>query len=228
MAEEEPQVNAEITRPDLEAVLDAYLSEAHGPDWTGLKAWLDEYPYYAAELMDFAAAWAQSEGMPRAHGAEAISGERVAQIARAALDAALAEYPLTSATTDTDGQAAFPGLLDAGERLGLKLRDIARAAGLSAAIVRKLDRRLITAATVPGAVVGRLAEVLHTGAATIQSYLEQPATLADGAQFRAEQTPELARRETFDEAVRKDQLLSNDEKRRLLALGAEGDAEEHR
>ena len=109
-------------------------------------------------------------------------------------------------------------LLAEGDACGLKPREFARLAGLGDSILRKLDRRLISPASIPREVIEVLARLTRLEPDAVRQYLRKPPTFAHAAEYRAEQAPELEEAEDFFEAVRADPTIEEGHAARWLAL----------
>jgi hypothetical protein len=127
-----------------------------------------------------------------------------------------AEVPLLRSTP-------IRGLLIEGARHGLTPNALAGETGLSVPLLRKLDRRVIPADTIPRSVSERLAGVLRCDLSIILDYSRLKPRFALGAEHRASQAPTLpAKLEAFFDAVRGDPELSEEQRAALLALEAPG------
>lgn len=221
MAREEPQVNSESTRPTLEEVLDEYVATVEQPDWEALQRWMRRFPQYASELSRFSAAWTFSEHLPVDTATAAIDDDRWRAIGREAMLRAVAENHAAYAPS------VPASLTELMQEQGLSRPQLAREAGISLALLRKLELRLIGTARLRPELVGVLADRLRTSAQALTAYFQQPPALASGAQYRAEQAPAVGRVEEFDEAVRKDLSLSKAQKERLLTMALPSETEGH-
>ena len=110
------------------------------------------------------------------------------------------------------------GLLAQGRASGRSIDQLADDLEFSAAIIRKLDRRLIRYATIPLQLIEGLARILQCNVITIARYLSSPATLIPGASYKAERMPGLAAQQDYFDAVRNDPELNEDRRQRWLSL----------
>jgi hypothetical protein len=109
-------------------------------------------------------------------------------------------------------------LTDAAKAKGMNRSKFAAALGLSVSLVQYLEKRRLDYASIPKTIVSKVAEVLETGEELVKDYLNQPPGLVTNASFKATERPEDLQPKSFAEAVREDQQLSNEEKRKLLGL----------
>ena len=197
----------------LDDVLDAYLDVAPDPSAEDLAAWVQQYPQYYKELTDFTVARSLMLYLPP------VSTEPVDE-------AALFTRGMSVVRTVLRGErekrvAAEPppaSLLQEGQRHGLNLHRLAALTDLSAALWRKLDRRLIHPESLPAQLLQSVADAIRHPVAVVQRYLALPPKLAYGAQYRSRTTPRLGEQEDFFEAVRNDVTLSDEQRQRWLAL----------
>jgi hypothetical protein len=122
--------------------------------------------------------------------------------------------------SETQGKGEpFEGLLAQGRSCGLSSLDqLADRVELSAALVRKLDRRLIRYTSIPLQLIETFAHILRRDVVTIARYLNGSPTLITGASYKAKQAPGLTGQQDFVEAVRHDPELSEDRRRQWLSL----------
>jgi hypothetical protein len=105
------------------------------------------------------------------------------------------------------------------EAVGLSVEALAAGTVFSESLLRKLDRRLIAFASLPGEVIQRLADALGKNIGTIEQYLQLQPTFPRGARYLAKQAPALPKRQQdFHDAVRKDQALTETQRQALLSL----------
>ncbi len=195
----------------LQDVLEEYaIAEPSENNLTTLLLMTEKYPQFAAELQDFAAARALVKYAPEV---ELNAGEEARYQAiglnnlRAVLSGKAVQVP-----------TSLQSLTDVAKTKGLNRSKFAAALGLSVSLVQYLEKRRLEFASIPQAVIAKVAEVLETGEELVVNYLKLPPNLATNASFKASERPEEMQPKSFDEAVREDQTLSGEEKRKLLEL----------
>lgn len=194
----------------LQDVLEEYAQATPaGNDSVILQRMIEEYPQFASEIEDFAAARAVIRFAPEP---EFNAGEesRYQEIGLENLRAVLSG----GASQETSLQS----LTDAAKAKGLNRSKFAAALGLSVSLVQYLEKRRLNFASIPGTVVAKVSEVLETSEMAIANYLSQQPDLAPGASYKTNARPEELQPKSFAEAVREDQTLTNEEKRKLLEL----------
>lgn len=172
-----------------------------------LHEWMGKYPQYAAALMDFAAARAFVRYAPDVE----LSAEeemRYQAIGLQNLRLVLGENPAS--------QATLQSLTEAAKAKGLNKKGFAAAIGLSVSLVQYLEKRRLDFASIPQAVISKVAQILETGEETISAYLNQPPDYAAQASFKTNTRAEEMPPKNFAEAVSEDQTLTPEEKRHLL------------
>jgi hypothetical protein len=209
----------QIERPELEDVLDAYVATVSVPSSTTLAAWIQRYPYYEQELTEFTVAWCQMQSLPSAEHAEPDDNEETLLLHDMKIVQNLLDMqPAHPSAVEQEQGETFQGLLAQGRSSGLSLDQLAECVKLSAALVRKLDRRLIRYATIPLQLIEDFAGVLHCNVIAIARYLSGPSTLVQGAHYKAEHMPGLTAQQDYFEAVRTDPELAEDCRQHWLSL----------
>jgi transcriptional regulator with XRE-family HTH domain len=200
-----------MNETNLQDVLEEYaIAEPTGNNLATLRQMTEKYPQFAAELQDFAAARALVKYAPEE---ELNAGEEVRY----------REVGLNNLRAVLSGKAvqvptSLQSLTDAAKTKGLNRSKFAAALGLSVSLVQYLEKRRLEFASIPQAVIAKVAEVLETGEELVVNYLKLPPNLVTNASFKANERPEEMQPKSFDEAVREDQTLSGEEKRKLLEL----------
>lgn len=174
-----------------------------------LHEWMEKYPQYAAALMDFAAVRAFVRYAPDVE-LSAEEETRYQAIGLQNLRSVLGE--------NTASQAALQSLTEAAKAKGLNKKGFAAAIGLSVSLVQYLEKRRLDFASIPQAVISKVAQILETGEETISAYLNQPPNYAAQASFKTNTRAEEMPPKNFTEAVSEDQTLTPEEKRRWLEM----------
>ncbi len=199
-----------MSETNLVDVLEEYAMAApEGNDGQVLRSIIEKYPQFGAELEDFAAARAIVRYAPDPEFS-------------ATEEARYQEIGLNNLRKVLSGKAtqqpALQSLTDTAKAKGLNRSKFAAALGLSVSLVQYIEKRRLDFASIPKAIVAKIAEVLDTGEELVANYLKLPPNLATNASFKVSGRPEEMQSKSFDEAVREDQTLSGEEKRKLLEL----------
>ena len=95
--------------------------------------------------------------------------------------------------------------------LELSLEDVAKIARVSCGLLWKLERRLITAVTIPERFLESLESVLLVGRETIRTYLDQPPLIPATMRFHGSDSLVTASQESFETAITDDdEVLDTD------------------
>lgn len=199
----------------LDDVLDAFMAATERPSYDTLRAWIRRYPQFERELTDLAASWALTEHLPP--NREAIDEDRLL-LRGASLVGNILHERRAARDRQEEEPSTIVSLLVRGNEIGLKFRSLAEAVGMSPALVREIDRRLIRLASIPDEAIRSLARALRCAPGAILRYLDGPPRFAPGAQYRADQAPVLGEQCDFFVAVREDKSLSAEQRARWLAL----------
>jgi hypothetical protein len=164
------------------------------------------YPAFAREIAAFALYYA-TIGHARASDApEAEPKPALAPAAERALGRIAASITPVGAAPETPvGQ--LDGLMRQGARVGYPAPKLAKRVGLSPDVLAKLEAHRIEAATVPEALVRRLATTLQVSPAAVSAFLTGPHARRGAASPRAS-VPRQPQPEPFLEAVRTSALSS--------------------
>ena len=197
----------EITLTD---VLEGYAIETPGGnDRNILQKWMENHPQFAADLMDFAAARA----VIKFTSEEEFSAQDEKRYQEFGLN------NLRSFLSKTNNSQMVPeSLTDLAKEKGLNKAKFASALGVSLSLLMYLDKKRLEFSTIPRAVIKKISDVLETGEEIVFSYLNQLPDLAGEASFKTTTRPEEVKLKSFPEAVREDQMLSAEEKKKLLDL----------
>ena len=203
-----------IQQERLEDVLDAYVASGVGPNGP-LDEWLQSYPEYEREIIEFAASWSLMKWLPPAPNAEEVDQETLVLRGMSVVQNLLHGQSSESAA---DPVAPFESLIAEGRARGLEPSRFANAVGLGDSLLRKLDRRLITHASIPQELINGLAQAMQRETTIIVAYLQQGPTLTAATEHRSEQAPKLMELEDFFEAVRADPTISREQAEHWFAL----------
>ncbi len=207
-------MNEHAGRETVEDVLNAYVAYSSGPSYEALTEWIRRYPHFERELTEFTVGWSLSETLPSADQLEGVDEDTLVLRGMSVVQGILNREEWQPA----DKQTPFAGLLKEGKARGLSIHGLAKATRLSAALVRKLDRRLIVFASIPTKAIDVLARAVARGKDEVASYLRRQRVLPDGASYKAEEAPKLSEAEDFFEAVRTDETLPEEWRHHWLAL----------
>jgi hypothetical protein len=192
-----------INESDRDEALVAF-AQAGGKD---LAEWSRRYPAFAGDFARYAAEnWGGEKNAP----ADSAATAHVRQIGLEAVRRLRAASAVPAATP------ALTSLVAASAARGLDAEAVAAKLDVPYALFFKLHRRLIAPDSVPAKFVAALAEAVGRTTDEIASYLRQPATLAVGASYRADDTPTVGAQESFAGALQADPETTEAQQARWL------------
>jgi transcriptional regulator with XRE-family HTH domain len=203
-------------RESVEAVLDAFMASEPDPSGAVLREWIRRYPYYERELTDFAVGWILMDTLPPDPDTEEPDEEALMRRGTTIIEDLLPGEE--DEQLSREEHRSFVGLLGEAKDLGLTMYELANVTGLSAALVAKLDQRLIRAATVPTEVLGDLARAIQRTTEEVLDHLRREPVLPTALEHKAEVAPAVPDQQDFFDAVRGDRGLDDERRRRLLSL----------
>lgn len=190
-------------QPSLEDVLDMLLAAYKAPTQEAVADFAERFPAYRADILDFAADWAEEEHLPIPEPLTDAQEARVFSRAQSFLQNMLHEH----ANPAGDTLAARASLFDLARGSGASLQDVAYAAGLDIPLVAKLNARSIRPETIRQRVARAIAQFLGVDLRrVIESWTGPP--LAVGRSYLAQVKPVLPAQEDFDTAVANSSLSS--------------------
>lgn len=202
-----------MTESNLEEVLEEYAAATpNGNDLKILRTLSEAHLERADDLADFAAARAVVKHAPD----EELSAEEEQRFQESGMKSLRAVLSLLNAAGAAEN--ALQSLVETAKAKGFNRSRFAAAVGLSTSLVMYLEKRRLDFSSIPQAIVVNVARILETGEDLVSNYLNQPPDLATGASFKTNARAEDLPPKSFAEAVREDQQLSAEEKRKLLDL----------
>lgn len=186
-----------INQPSIEDVLDMLLVAYDAPTPDAVAEFAERYPAYRADLITFAADWAEQAHLPAPEQLSDDQEARVFSRAQSFLQNLLFEQVHSTAAAPAMPRAS---LYDLAKGAGVSLRDVADAAGLDVPLVSKLNRRTIRASTIRTHITRSIAQFLRVDfTRVLESWTGPP--LVAGASFLASEKPTIPEQEDFDVAV---------------------------
>lgn len=161
-----------------------------------IEAYLQRYPEYASELLEFAV-YFHTIGFDL----EAPDVSPAAELSPAAQRA----MQQIRAATGAPAVQPIEGLVKQGTKVGYSPRNLAEAVGLTIDVLAKLEARVIAVATIPPTLVTRLATTLQVVPEAVATYLGATRPGQAGAFYYADQQP-TQQQESFLDAVQASML----------------------
>ena len=190
-------------------ILEAYAVETpDGNDHEILSAWIQRYPEFESEILDFAAA-------------RAVIRQTLDPQISATDESRARESGLTLLREflyhDTSTKTAIESLAGFAKAKGLDKPSFAAALGVSVSLLMYLEKKRLSFSTIPAAFVARIAATLQVAEKDIAAYLNQGPSVSV-ASFKSQTRPGETQQKSFAEAVREDQSLSSEQKKALCDL----------
>lgn len=187
---------AENLNTDADAIVAAFV-DALEKGGVSVAEWSGRYPQFGR---DFARIAAQSFG-GGAVGEDSATTDRLQRVAQSALLKYKAAYL---------GVQPLVSLVD--KERGVTAANLAKATLLPLPLVAKLNQRLFTAASVPAALIGRVADAIGRTTDEVIAFLAGPPMLARSAAYRADDAPVVGTQEDFQAALLADDSVSPEAK----------------
>lgn len=207
-------MNKSAGQVKLEDIFDAYVASGDDPNST-LDEWIRRYPEFESELIEFAVSWSLMKWLPHSPNAEEVDEEtlvlRGVSVVQNLLHGQLDE-PASGSVLPLES------LIAEGRTRGWKPGQLAQATRLGDSLLRKLDRRLISYASIPQELINHLAQILQYEVTSISAYLQGEPTFGAATEHRSEQAPRIMELEDFFDAVRADPTIGGENAEHWLAL----------
>lgn len=200
--------------PTLDDALNTFVQENDRPTAGNLQEWVERYPQFRKDLIDFAAAWAEQLVLP---AAEEIGAETEKLLVDRAMShvhnvAYSREVEMLRDTTTDDPVRSLTG--DA-ERAGTKPAELARACRLDLGLLSKLNSRQIQPWTIPAELIRMLAEQMNKSVPAVMIFFAGSPRAAVGMAFLSREKPTASPQQSFTEAVQQSSLSDEDKARWL-------------
>ena len=203
--------------PTLDDALNTFVQENDRPTAGNVQKWVERYPQFREDLIEFAAVWAEQLVLPAAEeiGAEA---EKVL-VDRAMSHVLNVAYSRDVETLErTTSDDPVHSLTQDAQRAGTRPVQLAKACGLDLNLLSKLNSRQIQPWTIPAELIGKLAEQLNKTVAALKIFFAGPPRAATGKAYLSRGKPTGKAQQSFADAVRQSSL-SDEEKARWLNEG---------
>ena len=200
--------------PTLDDALNTFVQENDRPTAGNLQEWVERYPQFRKDLIDFAAAWAEQLVLPAAEeiGAETeklLVDRAMSHVHNVAYSRNVEKLRQTTSDDPVDS------LTKDAQRAGTKPAELARACRLDLGLLSKLNNRQIQPWTIPAELIGILAERLNKTVAALKIFFAGPPRAAVGMAFLSRDKPTASPQQSFTEAVQQSSLSDEDKARWL-------------
>ena len=201
--------------PTLDDALNTFVQENDRPTAGNLQEWVERYPQFRKDLIDFAAAWAEQLVLPSAEGVGAETEKLLVDRAMSHVQNVAYNHDverLRQTTTDDPVRS----LTEDAQRVGTRPAELAKACRLDLGLLSKLNSRQIQPWTIPVELISKLAERLKKTVAALKIFFAGPPREAVGMAYLSRGKPTASPQQSFAEAVQQSSL-SEEEKARWLS-----------
>ncbi|HEU5199859.1 MAG TPA: hypothetical protein VFU32_09490 [Ktedonobacterales bacterium] len=209
---------------ELQRILARYQHEYHTGKSPRIEAYVQQYPQFAAELIDFAFYFHTiAADLPEPGATPAATLSPAAEKALVQIKAAEPEPEATPAAGESAAAAEAPaqistqpaptisGLFQQGLDAGYAPPELAESLGISWDVLAKLEAHAISVTSIPRTLIQRIAGTLSVLPETILAYLREATAGQAGTFYYADQPP-TQQQETFLEAIQASPELSSQQK----------------
>ncbi len=195
----------------LDEVIEAYLASVKEPNKDSLAEWVQLYPQYAQELMDFVAHWSLLKWIPP-H--ENLIEDEEALVTRGMSVLQNVLYQQQKQVLAKE-EAPLVTLIGEAKKRGIMLEHLAKTSELTMPLIAMLERRLIIYSSIPRKAIENIAQVLGRSVASVSLYLQMDAGFSS-AHHKADGKLKLAEQQDFFDAIRSDRTISEELRQQWL------------
>ena len=207
--------------PTLDDVLNTFVQENDRPTAGSLQEWVERYPQFRNDLIDFAAAWAEQLVLPAEEEIGADTEKLWVDRAMSHVhNVAYSRDVETLRETTTDDPVG--SLTGDAQRVGTKPAELARACRLDLGLLSKLNNRQIQPWTIPAELIGMLAEQLNKSVPAVMIFFAGSPRAVAAKAYLSRSKPTGTAQQSFTEAVRQSSLSDEEKARWLSDQTAEG------
>ena len=203
----------------LDQILFEFLTENETPTRDVLTDWIQRYPQYQKELIDLAVDWFELSLPLSSNTSIKEAAVIVHQGVDFVQDKLLEEEMRRQVIPKTRKQ--FRGFVKEGRAIGLSLGELANRVGLTPALLAKIDRRMVRFTSLPLVLIQALAEAVNCNVLTSVHFLQLQPVISTNERFKSSQPPKIGEQANFFDEVRADPEMSDDQRKRWLALEPE-------
>ena len=198
--------------PTLDDALNTFVEENDRPTAENLKEWVNRYPKFRKDLVEFATVWAEQTLLPSAP-------EMGAEAEKVLVDRAMSHVLNVAYRRDVETQEPeenedpISSLTGEAQRAGIEPMQLARACGLDLGLLSKLNRRQIEPETIPVKLIRLLGRYLYKSPTVVKAYLADTPVAAEGKAFLALSKPTAMGQQSFTDAVHSSSLADEEKAR---------------
>ena len=207
--------------PTLDDALNTFVQENDRPTAGNLEEWVERYPQFRKDLIDFAATWAEQLVLPAAEGIGAETEKLLVDRAMSHVHnvAYNQDVERLRQTTTDDPVRSLTG--DA-QRVGARPAELAKACRLDLGLLSKLNSRQIQPWTIPAELIRMFAEQLNKSVPALMIFFAGSPRAVSAKAYLSRSKPTGTVQQSFAEAVRQSSLSDEEKARWLSEQTAEG------
>ena len=190
-------------KPSLDDVLTEIAALPVPPDAQQLRHWMNRYPEFTAEIVDFATDWVEMEAAESVPEATQDEVNRIVNRTMSRVQQLLYEAERSDSMQDLGAEL---------KAAGHDLDSFQRAVGVDHSILTCLMARLVRSATIPLRLVLAMAEALDRSVDQVRAYLVLPPQ--PSAAYKSRKQP-VSKQADFSELVKHAELSDADRARWL-------------
>ena len=197
----------------LDDVLNEFVTASDHPTAQGLEEWVERYPQYRHELVEFATTWAEQIVLPPAP--ELGGNIEKSLIERTMSHVLNVAYQRDEKAIDLADNKPIQNLTKEAQRTGMTVQEFAKSCVLDLLLVSKLNNRQIDPQTIPASLIKHIAGLINKSLSEVADYLALPPQALASKSFLSRDKPADLGRQSFADAV-STSSLSNAEKAQWL------------
>jgi hypothetical protein len=192
----------------LQDVLNEILMAVESPTYAVFEEYINKYPQFERELLEFVTTWLAEESLPEALPLSAEKEEIMITRAMSRVENLLYKVNKEDTPPKEIKASATPlaSLIQSARSAGFDPGVFATKCHINRGLLVKLDARQISFSSIPAHLIEVFAQTLNRSTQDIVEFLEQPSRIIPGASFLSSGTPQVSSQETFNEAVQKSTL----------------------
>ena len=197
----------------LDQVLDAYLSVSKIPNQDTLKDWIQRFPEYEIELIDFTIAWSDIENSPLASQSKNYEDSFLATGKKLVSEA----FYLETNNEHIKTKMAIRSFFTEGKNLGISPGQLSDQLNLSLPLLRRIDLRHFLFDTIPLFFMESLSNTIKRSVREIACFLSEKPLIPKTVRFRSQHIPRLTEQRNFFDEVSADATLTEEQREYWLS-----------
>ncbi len=199
----------------INQVLDAYLAASEIPSREILSEWIHRYPQFERELIDITVAWIQMRTFPIAEHSNRKDNDQSIQLGMNVVRKMLDEEQ-ASIENQVPQLRSIRSIFAKAFRQGTSRDKLASQLHFTTAVLDKINYHLVRYKSIPLHLIEAIADILNMDILSVAAYLQRPATIPQGVQFKSLQAPQVGSQDDFFDVIRNDPDLTDEQRQYWL------------